>query len=82
MGEIDRLKRKYHYAIIDELGPDLDNNRNGQDGLRIRIEQILRRLLSNEATPLSGPDKETIVSDVLDNILGYGPIEPLCTTRR
>ena len=77
MGEIDRLKRKYHYAIIDELGPDLDNNRNGQDGLRIRIEQILRRLLSNEATPLSGPDKETIVSDVLDNILGYGPIEPL-----
>ncbi|MBE0447458.1 MAG: CpaF family protein [Actinobacteria bacterium] len=73
--EFDKLKRKYHYAIIDELGPDLENNGNGQEGLRSKIEKILRSLLSSETMPLSGPDKENIICDVLDNILGYGPIE-------
>jgi len=75
--ELDKLKRKYHYIIIDELGPDLDGDEEGQADLKLKIEQILRRLLSTETAPLSSQDREVILLDVIDNILGYGPIEPL-----
>ncbi|HEY5539828.1 MAG TPA: CpaF family protein [Coriobacteriia bacterium] len=41
------------------------------------IESRLPRLLDDEETPLSAADKREIIADVLDDILGYGPIEPL-----
>ncbi|MHB8842338.1 MAG: CpaF family protein [Candidatus Aquicultor sp.] len=73
--ELDALKVKYHYALVSELGPDLDDARVGQEASKVRVEQILRGLLASETMPLSGPDKEDIMRDVIDNILGYGPIE-------
>jgi len=75
--KLNRLVREYHYTIIDELGPELEDESVKRDTLRSKIEQHLRKFLSDEATPLSGPEKDEIIGDVLDNILGYGPIEPL-----
>lgn len=73
--ELEQLVRKYHYAIIDELGSDSDDDNGSDDAFKAKIERILRVMLSGEATPLSSQDKACIIQDVLDNIAGYGPIE-------
>ncbi|PKQ30115.1 MAG: pilus assembly protein CpaF [Actinobacteria bacterium HGW-Actinobacteria-10] len=73
----DAIKRNIHYLLIEEMGPELDSAATDDRALRHRIESKLQVLLDHESTPLSADDKREIVTDVIDNILGYGPIEPL-----
>ncbi|MDO9107700.1 MAG: ATPase, T2SS/T4P/T4SS family, partial [Coriobacteriia bacterium] len=73
----DAIKRSVHYLLIEEMGADLDSAATDDIALRYRIESKLLDLLDHETTPLSAEDKREIVSDVIDDILGFGPIEPL-----
>ena len=73
----DAIKRSVHYLLIEEMGADLDSAATDDIALRYRIETKLLDLLDHETTPLSAEDKREIVSDVIDDILGFGPIEPL-----
>ncbi len=71
------VKKRLHYVLIDELRTELDQVGVDQEGLRLTIEAKLRELLAAEETPLSSADRREVISDVVDNILGYGPIESL-----
>ncbi len=70
----DAIKRDVHYLLIEELGTQLDGD---DPSIRFQIERKLQELIGQESTPLSAEDKREIVGDVLDNMLGYGPITPL-----
>lgn len=65
-----------HFKLIAEMGADLERAEN-QARLRDDIERKLWSLLAQETAPLSRADKEVITRAVIDNVLGYGPIEPL-----
>ena len=67
--------RNLHYLIIEEMGEDIGDPGTGGIALRQRIERRLGQLLSEGAIPLSAADRREIVTDVIDNILGYGPIQ-------
>jgi pilus assembly protein CpaF len=41
------------------------------------IRALLSQLLSEEATPLSLSERETLFAEVLDDVFGLGPLEPL-----
>jgi pilus assembly protein CpaF len=43
--------------------------------LRARIERRLGDYLAEETTPLSATERRAVIADVIDNILGYGPIQ-------
>ena len=73
----DAIKKNLHYLLIEELREELDSDDLDERALRFKIESRLPRLLDDEETPLSATDKREIIADVLDDILGYGPIEPL-----
>ena len=73
----DAIKRSIHFLLIEGMGTELDSAQTDDIALRYRIEKKLHELLDKETTPLSAEDKREIVTDVLDDILGYGPIEPL-----
>jgi pilus assembly protein CpaF len=68
-----RIQRR----LADELGPTLYNNRNQDEDLTARVREVLNELLAREETPLSGADRSRIVKEVIDEVLGHGPIEPL-----
>ncbi|MBN1193700.1 MAG: CpaF family protein [Coriobacteriia bacterium] len=72
----DAIKRNIHYLLIEDMGAELDSATDGLS-LRYSIEAKLHDLLNQETTPLSAEDKREIIVDVIDNILGYGPIEVL-----
>src|SRR5215510_6250553 len=41
------------------------------------IRTLLLELLSEEATPLSLAERETLFGEILDDVFGLGPLEPL-----
>jgi pilus assembly protein CpaF len=74
---LSELRQKIHQRLIDELGPILYDNRLAPEELRKRVNEQLQAALSVERTPLSASDKEQLIQDVSDDILGYGPIDKL-----
>ncbi|MBN2840224.1 MAG: CpaF family protein [Coriobacteriia bacterium] len=72
----DAIKRQLHYLLIEEKGAEIAAATD-EIALRMSIEAKLKELLGRENTPLSAADRREISADVLDNILGYGPIQSL-----
>jgi pilus assembly protein CpaF len=73
--ETDEVKRRMHQVLIETLGPRLPLLEGDEAAMRRHIEIRLRELLADETTPLSSADRQSIVTDVIDNVVGYGPIE-------
>jgi pilus assembly protein CpaF len=74
-GVKDSVVRNLHYLLIEELGAELADAEAKETELRGRIEHRLSELLADESTPLSAAERRQVITDVIDNILGYGPIQ-------
>src|SRR5581483_8293119 len=74
---LDELRQRVHGLLIDELGPLLYDRRVGEDELSAHLQEQLRVILGRERIPLSTSDREQLLQDVADDILGYGPIDAL-----
>jgi pilus assembly protein CpaF len=70
------LKNKVHMSVISELGPQLFNISVDPNELRDRVTADVRRLLNDEPG-IAREDRERLTSEILDDILGYGPLERL-----
>jgi pilus assembly protein CpaF len=70
------LKNRIHMSVISELGPQLFNVSIDPNELRDRVTADIRRLLNDEAG-IAREDRERLTSEILDDILGYGPLERL-----
>ncbi len=74
---IGEIRHRIHGVLIEELGPILYDTRMNEEELRKRVHESLHQALAQERTPLSAADKATLIQDVSDDILGYGPIDKL-----
>ena len=71
-----RLKVSIHRSLLDKINLSaLDQLSRPQ--IRREISEIVSELLTAEGEPLNASERETLVSEVLDELLGLGPIEPL-----
>src|SRR6187455_406554 len=70
------LKNRVHMSVISELGPQLFNIAVDPNELRDRVTADVRRLLNDEPG-IAREDRERLTSEILDDILGYGPLERL-----
>ncbi len=70
------LKNRIHFALIEELGRHLFNSELDPEAIRERVGQEVRARLDREPG-ISREDRERLVSELTDDILGHGPIERL-----
>jgi pilus assembly protein CpaF len=70
------LKNRVHLAVIGDLGPQLFNVNMDPLALRERVVTDIRAHLGQEVG-MSRDDRERIVAEVADDILGHGPLERL-----
>jgi len=70
------VKNRIHLAVIGELGPQLFNSTMDPLSLRDRVVTDIRTHLTSEAG-ISKDDRERLVAEISDDILGHGPIERL-----
>ena len=70
------LKTKLHVQVLENI--DLETlNRLTEGVARERVGLAIRDLLSRQRTPLASAEREVIVKEVLHEVFGLGPLEPL-----
>lgn len=73
---LEELKIKIHKRLIEELDISrLENDDVHQ--LRMQIKKAVNQLLASENVLLTTAERERLVEVILDETMGYGPIEPL-----
>jgi pilus assembly protein CpaF len=70
------VKNRIHLAVIGELGPQLFSASMDPLALRERVIDDIRTQLAQESG-ISRDDRERLVAEISDDILGHGPIERL-----
>ena len=70
------VKNRIHLAVIGELGPQLFTATMDPIALRDRVVGDIQRHLALEAG-ISRDDRERLVAEISDDILGHGPLERL-----
>lgn len=71
------IKRKIHEEIIEEVDPGLLDDKDSPELVRSTVTGIIAEKMSQVDTPLSRSDRELIISELLDEVLGFGPIQEL-----
>jgi len=74
--ECQELKFTLHRKLLDRINLEalasIDNQR-----MRTEVRQALVSLMDGESTLLSSIDKQQVIDEVLDEVFGLGPLEPL-----
>jgi pilus assembly protein CpaF len=70
------LKATIHRKLIQKLNLDRVTEVN-RDEVRREVGQILEGLVVGESTPMTMQERERLAKEVLDEVFGLGPLEPL-----
>jgi pilus assembly protein CpaF len=74
--DFDTLKTAIHRKLIQKV--NLERlTQSDRDVVRGELGQILENLIVAEATPMTLQEKEQLSQEVLDEVFGLGPLEPL-----
>jgi pilus assembly protein CpaF len=74
--EYQQVKADLHRKILDRL--DLEKlGRTTGDAAREEVLILIRNSVNSEAVPLSFAERERLSREILDEIFGLGPLEPL-----
>jgi pilus assembly protein CpaF len=74
---LTRLKDRASRALFERLGNKLNDPDLPEDHLHTLVRSELQRVLANEQTALSGEDRRRLMTEITDEVLGYGPLQPL-----
>lgn len=70
------VKAAIHRRLIQKLNLDRLPEVNRED-VRREVSQILEALVVGESTPMNLQERERLAQEVLDEVFGLGPLEPL-----
>ena len=74
------LKFALHRKLLDRI--DLQSVSSlPSDQMRAEIRPVIARLIGEEKTPISLTEREILIDEVLDEVFGLGPLEPLLRDR-
>jgi len=73
--QVDSIKREIHLRLIEKLS-DVIFKRNVSDAeLKLKVRREVQSLLSENDTPMTVEEKKKITDDLIDDVVGYGPVE-------
>ncbi len=70
------LKVRIHRQLIDRINLAL-LDKLPREQIATEISQIIAELIEEDRAVLNGAERQSLVEDVLDELLGLGPLEPL-----
>lgn len=70
------VKAAIHRRLIQKLNLDRVSQL-GRDAVRTEVAQIVENLAAAENTPMTLQERERLAQEVLDEVFGLGPLEPL-----
>ena len=70
------LKVSIHHALLDKINLSA-LEKLSREQIRAEVGEIIAELLDAQREPLNGREKAELLDDVLDELLGLGPLESL-----
>src|SRR5947209_17305425 len=70
------IKSKIHTKLLKSLNPDQLRTLN-KESVRIQIGTVVERLVADEGIPMTLAERERVIEEILDEVFGLGPLEPL-----
>jgi pilus assembly protein CpaF len=74
--EYQELKFSLHRKLLDRINLEALSS-VASDRARSEIRSAVARLVDEEKTPLSVVEKDRVIDEILDEVFGLGPLEPL-----
>src|SRR5438309_6450189 len=76
MSDYQELKFRLHRKLLDRINLETLSLFVG-DRVRAEIRTAVARLVEEEKTPLTLVEKDRIIEEILNEVFGLGPLEPL-----
>jgi pilus assembly protein CpaF len=70
------IKSLMHSKLLNSLSHEQLRSLN-KDGVRSQIGLVVEKLVTDEGIPLTVAERERLIEEVLDEVFGLGPLEPL-----
>jgi pilus assembly protein CpaF len=70
------IKSQVHHKLLNSLTADQLKDLN-KDSVRGQIGAVVERLIIEESLPMTMAEREKLIEEVLDEVFGLGPLEPL-----
>ena len=74
--DLTAVKAAIHRRLIQKLNLDRVSDVRRED-VRREVSQLLEELVGSESTPMSLQERERLSQEILDEVFGLGPLEPL-----
>jgi pilus assembly protein CpaF len=74
--DMGKVKAGIHRRLIQRLNLDRVAQLD-RDAVRAEVAQIVENLATEESTPMTLQERERLAQEVLDEVFGLGPLEPL-----
>jgi pilus assembly protein CpaF len=71
-----QIKTQLHAKLLNSLTPDQLKSLD-KDGVREQIGSVVELLVADESIPMTLAERERLIEEVLDEVFGLGPLEPL-----
>ena len=75
------IKAKIHKRIVDEMSSEESKVLTAKEADRSELEEVVARIantvMDEEPVPIPRSERNRIIVEVVDEVLGYGPIDPL-----
>jgi pilus assembly protein CpaF len=69
------LRATLHNACIAKVGPELIGTDRDPASLKTRVREVVTEELARQSERLTADERAQLVDDVVDDVLGYGPID-------
>ena len=78
--DFEKFKTDVHRALLSQIDLEkLSSSNNGK--ARQAVANMVQEIITDQRVPLNVTEKERIQSDLLDEVFGLGPLEPLLNDR-
>jgi pilus assembly protein CpaF len=71
-----KVKKRVHTTLVERLDPN-ELNKLSEEHRRTELRVLLEKGVAADPYPLSPAQRQAITEELLDEMLGFGPLEPL-----
>ena len=76
VADLGELKHRLHRLVIEALDLTIVSKLD-PDLLKTELSNLVEHLLEQESAPLNSHEREQLISEIQNEVMGLGPIEPL-----
>src|SRR5579871_5095675 len=70
------IRSQIHLKLLNSLTPDQLKSLT-KEGMRQQVGNVVERLIADDQLPMTIAERERLIEEVLDEVFGLGPLEPL-----